>query len=403
MTRKKDLMLLFFASGLMFFSCCVESPKDEKCALSLCDCKCYAAGKTPEALQGEVCGINCLAEKGISGCHYENNTCRERYLSENESEKIASRYVVNAPTYRFDGSGLRLTKTMTLRCPYCWLFTYEFTAKHAGYGDRNGKVLAQVITNHSIEVLVEKGIVTGAVIDGKWDELHQKEAESGLARCEEDSDCQQEDSKCADGSDPYHVCANGTCTTLTFVMDPCANHVCPKGRWNQMTKNSCFIYQNCAKTGCDDKSNTTYDQCINQGTRSEGCLYTVVTPQVDRKCSSDSDCVPEQCCHPTSCINKAAKKPCDVLCTQVCEGPIDCGAGSCVCVNGQCAVKSPKYCKKDSDCGCGVDRNTGECAYGNNRYIDSARQCADFCSGIAGNLEIRCVDSRCTQVEKDTA
>jgi hypothetical protein len=55
-------------------------------------------------------------------------------------------------------------------------------------------------------------------------------------------------------------------------------------------------------------------------------------------CTQDSDCVPAQCCHPTSCINKEYKEVCDVLCTASCEGPIDCGAGHCGCVNGQCGV-----------------------------------------------------------------
>ncbi len=55
-------------------------------------------------------------------------------------------------------------------------------------------------------------------------------------------------------------------------------------------------------------------------------------------CVTYSDCVPEQCCHPTSCINKDFKGVCTVLCTASCEGPIDCGAGHCGCVNGQCGV-----------------------------------------------------------------
>lgn len=57
-------------------------------------------------------------------------------------------------------------------------------------------------------------------------------------------------------------------------------------------------------------------------------------------CSSDKDCVPEQCCHPTTCINKNYKTPCNVLCTQSCQGPIDCGAGRCGCIDGKCSVKA---------------------------------------------------------------
>ncbi|MDD1679242.1 MAG: hypothetical protein LUO93_08705 [Methanomicrobiales archaeon] len=57
-------------------------------------------------------------------------------------------------------------------------------------------------------------------------------------------------------------------------------------------------------------------------------------------CWVDSDCVPEQCCHPTSCINQRFKGVCTVLCTLVCEGPIDCNAGHCGCEAGTCRVIS---------------------------------------------------------------
>ncbi len=61
-----------------------------------------------------------------------------------------------------------------------------------------------------------------------------------------------------------------------------------------------------------------------------------------RSCTTDTDCVADQCCHPTDCINRAYKQVCTVLCTNVCQGPIDCGAGHCGCVNGQCsAVPGP--------------------------------------------------------------
>ena len=48
------------------------------------------------------------------------------------------------------------------------------------------------------------------------------------------------------------------------------------------------------------------------------------TPQ---SCMTDDECVPAQCCHPTSCTNKANKGVCNLMCTMSCEGPIDCGAG----------------------------------------------------------------------------
>lgn len=75
-------------------------------------------------------------------------------------------------------------------------------------------------------------------------------------------------------------------------------------------------------------------------------LFTVVlliqiSPSaLEKNCNSDSDCVPAACCHPTECINKNYAPDCfGIFCTQVCEGPLDCGAGKCACVNNKCAVE----------------------------------------------------------------
>ncbi|GEM_PF-683223 len=66
-----------------------------------------------------------------------------------------------------------------------------------------------------------------------------------------------------------------------------------------------------------------------------------LTPADAQSCATDPDCVPAQCCHPTGCTNKAtaAALSCEAkICTMSCEGPIDCGAGACGCVNGRCSV-----------------------------------------------------------------
>jgi putative hemolysin len=59
------------------------------------------------------------------------------------------------------------------------------------------------------------------------------------------------------------------------------------------------------------------------------------------RCSVDSDCVAEQCCHATSCVNSDYKADCSGrMCTMDCRpGTMDCGQGSCACENKQCAVK----------------------------------------------------------------
>ncbi|NMB78387.1 MAG: hypothetical protein GYA23_04760 [Methanomicrobiales archaeon] len=63
------------------------------------------------------------------------------------------------------------------------------------------------------------------------------------------------------------------------------------------------------------------------------------TPMNAMGCTDAADCVPADCCHPRSCVNKAAQKSCTgIACTESCEGPLDCGAGSCGCVQGTCSV-----------------------------------------------------------------
>lgn len=58
-----------------------------------------------------------------------------------------------------------------------------------------------------------------------------------------------------------------------------------------------------------------------------------------QECQIDSDCVPASCCHPSSCVPKEQKPDCEgLLCSMNCEGPLDCGAGSCGCKNNKCGV-----------------------------------------------------------------
>jgi len=65
-------------------------------------------------------------------------------------------------------------------------------------------------------------------------------------------------------------------------------------------------------------------------------------PADSRSCTTIEDCVPAQCCHPSSCTGKVAAPLCgNVMCTMSCEGPIDCGAGSCGCVDEKCGIVAP--------------------------------------------------------------
>lgn len=57
-------------------------------------------------------------------------------------------------------------------------------------------------------------------------------------------------------------------------------------------------------------------------------------------CTTDADCVPAGCCHPSSCVAQGNAEECgDVMCTTDCRfGTLDCG-GSCLCHEGHCAAR----------------------------------------------------------------
>ena len=97
-------------------------------------------------------------------------------MSREESQDLALDFLRNTSTFRFDGieNTLKLVGSEAGATPYNWVFEYEFQSRHAGYGDRTGMMLAQVITDHRTQIVVEHGEVVQAILDGRWDELRQK-------------------------------------------------------------------------------------------------------------------------------------------------------------------------------------------------------------------------------------
>lgn len=108
-------------------------------------------------------------------------------LTEEGGRELAEEFVRNCPTFLFDGIAESLTLKETkallkehkpgspemLSKVYGWAFTLEFESRHAGYGDRSGQALTQVITPHEAVIMVEAGEVTSAVMDGVWDMIGQ--------------------------------------------------------------------------------------------------------------------------------------------------------------------------------------------------------------------------------------
>ena len=59
-------------------------------------------------------------------------------------------------------------------------------------------------------------------------------------------------------------------------------------------------------------------------------------------CTADADCMPAECCHAKECVAMAngPENCADMMCTEECrEGTMDCGAGKCACIEGECGVK----------------------------------------------------------------
>lgn len=124
--------------------------------------------------QGEPTGPKptweCQEGERVSGEEEEQAFDQAKF---ERSKQIAQKAVENAPTYKFDGFDLKFESSETLPCPNCWEFTFSFSSRHAGYGDRTGQILAQVITPHQIRVNVEDEEVVVVVTDRTFDELRE--------------------------------------------------------------------------------------------------------------------------------------------------------------------------------------------------------------------------------------
>ncbi len=89
-----------------------------------------------------------------------------------EAREIAENWIENeSPTYLFDGENLSLLREKEEVKGSLFSFVFEFQSTSAGYGDRTGEFLAQVITDHIMEVVVDNKEVVSAVTDGVFSEI----------------------------------------------------------------------------------------------------------------------------------------------------------------------------------------------------------------------------------------
>lgn len=115
-----------------------------------------------------------LNEESQAGEEMGHEPVIEEDFTMEESLEIAQQFVLNSPTYKFDGQELWHVETVEGQCQTCWVFVFEFTSRHAGYGDRSKQMVTQVITKHTARVTVENGNVTQATLDNVWDMINQE-------------------------------------------------------------------------------------------------------------------------------------------------------------------------------------------------------------------------------------
>lgn len=95
--------------------------------------------------------------------------------------KTATDFVNNEATYKYDGMHDTLTmdarkvELETYPPQEVYIVTAEFTSRQAGYGNRMGMMMAEVLTTHKCVITIDKNDqIISAVMDGQWDMIKQK-------------------------------------------------------------------------------------------------------------------------------------------------------------------------------------------------------------------------------------
>ncbi len=133
------------------------------------------SGAANETLPPQILDIQSQIENII--LRARNITKTPTTAEQQQAANTSKDFIIHAPTFKFDGMNetLHVIDTKILESfPEQYVTTITFDSRFAGYGNRTGQVLAQVITPHTAVVTVVNNTVTSAIIDGKWDELRQK-------------------------------------------------------------------------------------------------------------------------------------------------------------------------------------------------------------------------------------
>lgn len=94
-------------------------------------------------------------------------------LEKADAYDAALQFAKITPTYAFDGMNIASKKNETLGGGK-YNFTFAFSSRQGGYGNRAGQMLTDAITPHTLVVTVGSDKIIGAVTDGKYDEMKRK-------------------------------------------------------------------------------------------------------------------------------------------------------------------------------------------------------------------------------------
>lgn len=106
--------------------------------------------------------------------------------ADGEYKRIVEDFIRTDATYVFDGiqGSIKFIKsepgsTSAFRSVE---YTYQYQTGHPGHGDRSGKVLAQVITEHNALLVVDtrQGKVIGAICDQDWDMVNDRNVQQTI-------------------------------------------------------------------------------------------------------------------------------------------------------------------------------------------------------------------------------
>ena len=142
-------VLLFLAFGLLLLGCTSDANQQ-------------AAQPSPVAIAPPTGLIVQSAEKV------------GKVFSLDESKAVALAFAKTDETFLTDGVAFEEKGFEALSCRDCFAFFFQFTSRHMGYGNRTGRIMSRALTLHKMRVEVGGGVVSSAVIDGKWDALKEE-------------------------------------------------------------------------------------------------------------------------------------------------------------------------------------------------------------------------------------